>query len=192
VDGGSSLNIMFLKTFNQMGLSWSLLCPSRAPFYGIVPGAAATPVSQIALPVTFGTQENFRTETIQFEVTNFETVCNAFLGRATLFKFMAIPHYSYLVLKMPGPHGIISIRGDVKQAFYCDMESCKIADRLLASTELQELKQVLSESSLDLVMTEAIICKTSIQPEDTFSETILLSTEEPSKVAHVDNSLDPK
>jgi hypothetical protein len=110
----------------------------------------------------------------------------------TLFKFMAIPHYSYLVLKMPGPHGIISIRGDVKQAFYCDMESCKIADRLLASTELQELKQVLSESSLDLVMTEAIICKTSIQPVDTFSETILLSTEEPSKVAHVDNSLDPK
>jgi hypothetical protein len=64
VDGGSTLNILFLKTFDQMGLSRALLHPSRAPFHGIVPGAAATPVGQIALPVTFGTRENFCTETI--------------------------------------------------------------------------------------------------------------------------------
>jgi hypothetical protein len=64
VDGGSSLNILFLKTFNQMGLSRSSLRPSRAPFYDIVPGAAVTPVGQITLPVTFRTRENFRTEII--------------------------------------------------------------------------------------------------------------------------------
>jgi hypothetical protein len=34
--------------------------------------------------------------------------------------------------------------------------------------------------------------KTSIQWEDTLSKMILLSTEEPSNVAHVGNSLDPK
>jgi hypothetical protein len=34
--------------------------------------------------------------------------------------------------------------------------------------------------------------KTSIQPEDTLSKTILLFTEEPFKVAHVGNNLDPK
>jgi hypothetical protein len=64
VDGGSSLNILFLKTFNQMGLSRSLLCPSQAPFHGIVPGAAATPVGQITLPVTFGTWDNIRMENL--------------------------------------------------------------------------------------------------------------------------------
>jgi hypothetical protein len=45
VDRGSSLNILFLKTFDQMGLSRSLLHPNWAPFHGIVPGTAVTPVS---------------------------------------------------------------------------------------------------------------------------------------------------
>jgi hypothetical protein len=47
VDGGSSLNILFLKTFNQMGLSRSALHPSQAPFHGLLPGATATHVSQV-------------------------------------------------------------------------------------------------------------------------------------------------
>jgi hypothetical protein len=192
IDGGISLNILFLKTFDQMGLPWSMLRPGWAPFHGIVPGAAATPVSQISLPVTFGSWENFRMETIQFEVTDFKTMYNAFLGRPTLSKFMAIPHYAYLALKMPWPRGVISIRGDVKLAFDYDRDSCEIADKLTTSLELQELKQALAESPLDPVMPEAKTSKTSIQSEDTLSKMILLLTEEPSKVAHVGNNLDPK
>jgi hypothetical protein len=146
VDGGSSLNLLFLMTFDQMGLFVSLLCTSWAPFHGIVPGAATTPISQISLPVTFGTRENFRTKNIQFKVADFETTYNAFLGRPALTKFMTIPHYAYLVLKMLGPRGVISIRGDVKQAYDYDKESCEMADRLAASAELQELKEALTES----------------------------------------------
>jgi hypothetical protein len=146
VDGGSSLSIMFLKTFDQMGLSRIALCPNRAPFHGIVPRAAATPVGQITLPMTFETRENFRTEYMQFKVGNFETTYNAFLGRPTLTKFMAIPHYTYLVLKMPGPNDVISIKGDVKNTYDCDGESCEMADRIIASAELQKLKKALTES----------------------------------------------
>jgi hypothetical protein len=80
VDGGSSLNILFLKTFDQMGLSRAMLRPSQAPFHGIVPSVAATLVGQITLLVTFGTQENFHTENLQFEVTDFEIAYNTFLG----------------------------------------------------------------------------------------------------------------
>jgi hypothetical protein len=38
-------------------------------------------------------------------------VYNAFLVRLILTKFMAIPHYAYSILKMPGPNGVISIKG---------------------------------------------------------------------------------
>jgi hypothetical protein len=34
-------------------------------------------------------------------------------------------------LKMPGPCGVISIRGDVKRAFDCDRESCETTNRLI-------------------------------------------------------------
>jgi hypothetical protein len=83
------MNILFLKTFDQMGLSRSLLRPSWAPFHDIVPGATATPVDQITLPMTFVTRENFLIENIQFEVADFEMGYNAFLGRPALSKFMA-------------------------------------------------------------------------------------------------------
>jgi hypothetical protein len=41
-------------------------------------------------------------------------------------------------------------------------------------------------------MPEAKTSKTSIQSEDTLSKMIPLSVEEPSKVARIGNSLDPK
>jgi hypothetical protein len=68
----------------------------------------------------------------------------------------------------------------------------RVARQLTASTELQELKQALAESHPDLVMPKAKTSKMSIQPEDTLSKMIPLSAEEPSKVAHDGNSLDPK
>jgi hypothetical protein len=45
---------MFLKTFNQTGLSRATLHP-RDPFHGIVPGEAVTPIYQITVPMTFRT-----------------------------------------------------------------------------------------------------------------------------------------
>jgi hypothetical protein len=61
--------------------------------------------------MTFRTYKNFCMEYMQFEVADFEMAYNVFLGRLALAKFMAIPHYTYLVLKMLGPNGIILIRG---------------------------------------------------------------------------------
>ena len=34
------------------------------------------------------------------------------IGRLALYRFMAIAHYGYLVLKMPSPTGVLTVRGD--------------------------------------------------------------------------------
>jgi hypothetical protein len=82
--------------------------------------------------------------------------------------------------------------GDVKHAYDHDRESCKTTDRLMVCTELQELKKALAESPLDPIMPEAKSSKTSIHPDDSLSKTVSQSLDEPFKVAHVGNSLDPK
>jgi hypothetical protein len=60
-------------------------------------------LGHIYMPVTFGTLENYRTEFLRFEVASFNYGYNAIIGRLGLAKFMAIPHYSYMILKMSRP-----------------------------------------------------------------------------------------
>jgi hypothetical protein len=87
-----------------------------------------------------------------------------------------------MVLKMLGPHGVISIRRDIKHAYDRDKESCKMTDRLMASIELQELKKALTVSPPpNTIIPEAKTSKMSIQLEDSLSKTIPLSMEDPSK-----------
>ena len=69
------------------------------------------PLGSITLPVTFRTEENFRTESVQFDVAEVNLPFNAIIGRPALYRFMAIAHYRYLVLKMPSPAGV-TVRGD--------------------------------------------------------------------------------
>jgi hypothetical protein len=77
------------------------------------------PLGHIYMPVTFGTPENYRTEFLRFEVAIFYYGYNDIIGRPGLDKFMAIPHYSYMILKMPGPQGIITVRVDFQGAVEC-------------------------------------------------------------------------
>ena len=52
---------------------------------------------------------NYRTKTLTFEVVGFHGTYHAILERPCYAKFMAIPNYTYLNLKMLGPCGVITI-----------------------------------------------------------------------------------
>jgi hypothetical protein len=52
-------------------------------------------------------------------VVNFDCGYNAIIGRPGLAKFIAILHYTYMILKMPGPQGIIIVRADFQGAAEC-------------------------------------------------------------------------
>jgi hypothetical protein len=66
-------------------------------------------------------------EKINFEVMDWPSQYHAILGRPAFSGFMAVPHYTYLVLKMPGPRGIITVKGSFELSDLCDKEFHKMA-----------------------------------------------------------------
>ena len=66
---------------------------------------------------------------------------HAILGWPCYAKFMAIPNYTYLKLKMPGPNGIITVSSAFSHAFTCDCEHFELTTAVINSSELLRLKE---------------------------------------------------
>jgi hypothetical protein len=119
IDGGVALNLISLAAFKKLQISMGKLQPSR-PFSGVGPVSVMS-CGCISLPVTFGTTKIFRTESVLFDVAEVSLLFNAILDRPTLYQFMAVAHYRYLVLKMSSPNGVLKIWGD-RDAGACALE----------------------------------------------------------------------
>ena len=119
------------------------------PFLGIVSGKQAVPLGQIDLPVTFGDQSNYRTETLTFDVVGFLGTFHAILGRPCYTKFMAVPNYTYLKLKMSGPRGVITVGTSFQCAYECEVECCGHAAAVVASRELAGLREEAAKKTPD-------------------------------------------
>jgi hypothetical protein len=113
-----------------MEFDFSKMTACDEPFYGVVPGKAAYPIGRVCLLVTFGTEENFRTEYLTFEVADFRSSYHAIFGRPMLAKFMAIPHHTYLIMKMPAPNGILSVLGDIMVSYNCESATVELSKDL--------------------------------------------------------------
>jgi hypothetical protein len=196
IDGGSGLNVLFTKTLKKMKLDIThMLTKSTSLFYGIVPGNAAIPLGSVVLPVTFGeTRDNNRTEYVKFEVADFETSYHAILGRPAITKFMAVPHYTYLVLKMPSPAGVLSLQGDLKISFNCDIEVVELTATNQVPNAMMEIYTVskkLAPSELDIL--EKSDKANKPQPaEEVLVKTIDLRIGDSSKTTTIGAGLDPK
>ena len=60
---------------------------------------------------------------------------------------MAVPNYTYLKLKMPGPSGIITIESTYEYAYDCDVECIEYAKALAeAETLIANLNQFSGEA----------------------------------------------
>ena len=90
----------------------------------------------------FGNQANFCLEVLTFEVVDFLGSYHAILGRPCYAKFMAIPNYTYLKLKMLGPKNIITVGSTFSHAYTCDREHYKLATAIINSAELPQLKNL--------------------------------------------------
>jgi hypothetical protein len=80
IDGGSSLNIIFTETLRKMEFDFNKMTACNEPFYGVTPGKAAYPIGRVFPSITFGIEENFRTEYLTLEVVDFRSSYHAIFG----------------------------------------------------------------------------------------------------------------
>ena len=62
---------------------------------------------------------------------------------------MVVPNYMYLKLKMPGPHGVITISTSFHHAYECEVECCSHGSAVIASEELATLREEVVEEAPD-------------------------------------------
>jgi hypothetical protein len=123
-------------------------------------------------------------------VANFDCGYNTIIGRPRLAKFMAIPHYIYMILKMPGPQGIITVHADFQGATECFRVAIQAA--LTTKPSTTSSAQANSKPEQDLaVPTNEAQAVTSMRPTEETKRINLGFTDE-CKTAIISSSLDDK
>jgi len=160
-------------------------------FWGVVPGQSSIPLGQITLPVQFRTLDHFRTEFVNFVVADFDGTYYAVLGRPSLTKFMAVPHCSYLVLKMPTEKGILTVRGNVYTTYTCEEESFKIIEAIDLSIRMAEtVSQAAQVPSDQLKLPEQQTPRKSAKSKE--HKEVQLVDDDPERTAVIGGNLDAK
>ena len=90
----------------------------------------------------FGDRANFRSEVLTFEVVDFPGSYHAILGWPCYAKFMVVPNYTYLKLKMPGPNDVITVGSTLSHAFTYDRKHYELATAVINSSELPWLGEL--------------------------------------------------
>jgi hypothetical protein len=187
MDRGSSLNIIYAETLGLLQIDLSSIRTGVAPFHGIIPGKRVQPLGQLDLPVCFGTSSNFRRETLTFEVVGFQGTYHAVLGRPCYAKFMAVPNYTYLKLKMPGPNIVITVGPTYRHAYECDVECVEYAKALAESEAL-----IADLESLSKEVPDAKRHAGNFEPAETVKSVPLDPSNDASKQIRISSELDPK
>ena len=82
-------------------------------------------------------------------MVGFPGTFHAILERPCYANFMAMPNYTYLKLKMLGPHRVITIGTSFRRAYECEVECCGHAIAVVAFEELATLREKVVEEAPD-------------------------------------------
>jgi hypothetical protein len=165
IDGGAGLNIISVEIFEKMQVPYHRLMPTR-PFFGVTEGST-TPIGQVRLPVTFGTRDNYRTESLNFDVPYIALSYNAILGYPALARFMAATHHGFNVLKIPGANGTITVRCN-------EMDALRSVEHVYReATTMFPADEDLLEHSGDLTRKKQIISQEQATAKKAYLEPLL-------------------
>ncbi|VFQ94055.1 unnamed protein product [Cuscuta campestris] len=118
VDTGSSVNIMYEKTFQDLGLDRKDLKPVRTPLSGFT-GDSIEAEGVITVPAIIGDGAHKARLKMEFMVVSINCAHNMILGRPGLEDLECVISPYYLCMKFPTPSGIGVARGDQRLARSC-------------------------------------------------------------------------
>jgi hypothetical protein len=102
IDNGSQAEILFLLTFDQMGLDRNQLKEIMKPLYGFR-GKQVELVGSISLLVSISDHQNVRAKQVTFDMVDMHYPYHGIHGRGFLNTFEVVLHSTYLCLKVPAP-----------------------------------------------------------------------------------------
>jgi hypothetical protein len=188
MDGGSSLNFIYADTLRKIKIPMNDLLPTETSFHGIVPGKPTYPLGVIHLDVIFGTPANFKKEKIEFEVVDWPSQYHAILGRLAFARFMAVPHYAYLNLRMPTNRGPLTISGSFTRSENYNKDFNTLSQTFRIHEELHHIRET-TNMDIDPSAQQNALELSFDASKDTWEHQIHLTV--PSKTARVSNSLSP-
>jgi hypothetical protein len=189
INGGSGINLLYRSSMEKLGIPLAQLKLSRLTFHGIVPGHSCTPMGWVQLEVLFEKKGNSRHEPIWFEVVDISSPYHALLGRPALAKFMVVPHYAYLKMKLPGPRCVIIVSGSFKKLLACAKESSQLAEALVITEEKRQLLHRVELTQQDVPAHQSPV--EQFKPADN-TKKILLDESDPSKFVIIGTGLSAK
>ncbi|VFQ84065.1 unnamed protein product [Cuscuta campestris] len=127
VDNGSSVNIMYVKTFEELGLKKELLKRVKTPLSGFTRDIIDSE-GLIEVMVTFGDGEHKKTIPVEFMVVRLLGSHNLILGRPALEDLDSVTSVKYLSMKFSTDSGIGVCRGNQKLARLCYQKQTKKMD----------------------------------------------------------------
>ncbi|XP_075670088.1 uncharacterized protein LOC142639836 [Castanea sativa] len=166
VDNGSSVDIIYLSTFQQMKVDPIRLHPFESPIISFS-GDKVYPKGIVTLIVTVGTYPPQITRQLNFLVVDCPLSYNVIIGRPTFNRWTVVTSTYYLKVKFPIENGVGVIKGD-------QVLACKCYQAVLASKENHTW--MIEEKSPETVET---------------LETVELVEREPMKVTTIGANLGP-
>jgi len=127
VDQGSSVNILYWKTFRKMNLSEDLIVPYNEQIVGFS-GERVDTRGYLDLRTRIGSRRDGREVRVRFLFVEANTTYNVLLGRPCLNAFGVIVSTLHLAMKFPSDKGTIcTVHADQYIARQCYVAGLKIA-----------------------------------------------------------------
>jgi hypothetical protein len=105
---------------------------------------------------------------------------------------MAIPHHTYLIMKMPAPNGILSVLGDIMVSYNCESATVELSkDSTVSAAATVMVAQAAKIDQTTLEVPEQKRTSTALDPSPAVKK-VCLGLPDTSKEVVIGANVDPK